>query len=128
MADIVSPGEPAGGPLNSGAMPKNYDMVIYKGDYVELFITLKDPLGAAINLSGFTPKAQLKANYEGPMIKEFACALTATVGQVRIYLSSSVSSSLIPGDYIWDFQITSSGLETRTYLAGDVVVNKEVTT
>lgn len=128
MADIVYPGQTAGGPLNSGAMPSNHDLAIYKGDYVELFVTVKDSLGVAVNLTGTTPKAQLKSDYEDATPIDFVCTLTGVTGQVKIFLSSATCSTLEPGTYIWDFQITDTTSKTRTYLAGDVVVYNEVTT
>jgi len=128
MADIVFPGSSPSNTLNSSAMPSNNDLVIYKGDFVELLVTLTDAGGAPLDLTGATPRAQLKSDYSDRSPKEFSCTTTATPGQVRIFLSSTVTSELLPGSYIWDFQITSAGGETRTYLAGDVTVNNEVTT
>ena len=128
MADLVFSGEPAAGPINSSAMPTNLDLVIYEGDFVEIFVTVKDSLGAPVSLAGSTPKAQLKTDYEDASPKAFATTLTGVTGQVRIYLSSVVCTTLVPGSYIWDFQITSPGGDTRTYFAGDVTVHPEVTT
>jgi hypothetical protein len=127
MADIVFPGQ-GGTSLNSAALPASNDLVIYKGDYVDIYVTIKDNAGTAIVLTGSTPKAQLKSDYNDRAPKDFTCTLTGTTGQVRIYLPSSVTSTLIPGSYIWDFQVTFSGGDTRTYLAGDVTVYNEVTT
>ena len=128
MADIVYPGSVAGGPLNSGALPANNDLVLYKGDYLELFVTIKDGSGNPINLTGQTPAAELKAGYGDPSPVSFSCTLTGVTGQVRIFLSSLATTNLLPGSYIWDFQITNGTGETRTYLAGDVTVYDEVTT
>lgn len=127
MADIVYPGQSAGSALNSGALPTNKDLVIYKGDYVELFVTIKDAAGVAITLTGQTPKAHLKTDYSDPAPTSFVCTLTATTGQVKIFLSTTTTTNLLPGSYIWDFQITDGTGETRTYLAGDVTVYDEVT-
>lgn len=128
MADIVFPGTAtAGVSLNSGAMPANNNMDIYKGDYVELFVTIKDSTGAALVLTGSTPRAQLKTDYLDQAPLDFTCSLTGVTGQVRIYLPSETTSLLVPGSYIWDFQVTSSSAQTRTYLAGDVIVYEEVT-
>lgn len=128
MADIVFPGASVSSTLNAGAMPSNNDLVVYKGDYVELLVTLSDAGGTPLNLAGSTPKAQLKADYADRSPKDFTCTLTGTPGQVRIFLSSAITKDLLPGSYIWDFQVTSASGETRTYLAGDVAVNNEVTT
>ena len=129
MADIVYPGQTAGAALNSTALPTNSDLVIYKGDYVEIFMTLKDSQNNAINLTGYVPKAQLKSAYTARAPKDFTCTVTnAAAGTVRIFLPSTVTTDLLPGSYIWDFQITDTGGNTRTYLAGDVTVYNEVTT
>ena len=127
MADLVFPGS-AGTTLNAAALPANNDLIIYKGDYVELFVTIKDSTGTAISLVGSTPKAQLKNDYSDQAPKSFTCTLTGTTGQVKIYLPSSITSTLLPGSYIWDFQVTFASGDTRTYLAGDVTVYNEVTT
>ena len=128
MADIVYPGQATGGALNSTALPSNSDLVVYKGDYVEILLTLKDSVGAPIDLTGATPRAQLKSDYSDRQPKEFNCTVTdALAGKVRVFLSSAVTSELLPGSFIWDFQITSADGNTRTYLAGDVTVYNEVT-
>lgn len=128
MADIVYPGQSAGAALNATSLPSNNDLVIYKGDYVELLVTLSDSLGAPLSLVGSTPSAMLKYDYTDRAPKLFTCTLTGTPGQVRIFMSSTLTSQLLPGSYIWDFQVTSATGETRTYLAGDVTVYNEVTT
>lgn len=127
MADIVFPGAQPGTTLNLAAMPANQDLVIYKGDYVELLVTITDTQGVAVDLTGAVPKAQLKTSYADQDPIDFTCTATGDPGDVLIFLSSVKSSALVPGDYIWDFQVTISG-ETRTYLAGDVTVMNEVTT
>jgi hypothetical protein len=109
-------------------MPQNQDLVIYKGDYVELFVTVKDAAGVPLDLTGSTPKAQLKLDYDDASPVNFTCSLTGVTGQVRVYLSSATAATLKPGAYIWDFQVTNSSSQTRTYLAGDVTVYNEVTT
>jgi len=129
MADIVRPGETAGGPLNAGALPQNYDLAIYKGDAVEIYVTVKDNAGVPVVLTGYTPKAQMKVDYSSvTATADFTCTLTGTTGQVKIYLSSTISSTLPVGSFIWDFQLKAPNNDVRTYLTGDVTVYPEVTT
>lgn len=129
MADIVYSGQQAGGPLNRGSLPANYDLVIYKGDFVRLLLTMTDADDAPLNLTGATPKAVLKTDYSDPAPIPFTCTLkNAVAGEVELFISSQTSSTIIPGSYIWDFQITFADNQTRTYLAGDVTVFNEVTT
>lgn len=127
MADIVFPGETAG-VLNAASLPANHDLVIYKGDYVELFITVKTAGGVPVTLTGTVPKAMLKSDYSDRAPLEFTATLTGEPGEVSLVLSSAQTATLLPGSYIWDFQVTTtvSG-QTRTYIAGDVTVINEVT-
>lgn len=128
MADIVMPGQPAGGPINSGSMPSNYDIEIYEGDTFKFRLTLTDANGAALNLGGYTAKAQLKTNYADTSPIEFVCVITLP-NIVDISLAASTTATLdVNESYIYDVQLTSAGGEVRTYLTGDVTVRPEVTT
>lgn len=129
MADLVFPGELAAVTLNTDAMPINTNLELYKGDYVELFVVVKDDADVPINLTGYTARASLKLTYSDGSPVHFVCTIpTPANGTVKIYLSSTTSSTLVPGSYIWDFEIINAESDSRTYLAGDVVVNAEVTT
>lgn len=125
MADIVFPGQSAG--AANGALPQNTDLVIYKGDYLEVFVQIRDSSGNPVPAAGLTAKAQLKVDYYDMSPREFQLTATATPGEWRIFLPSSVTSTLLPGNYIWDFQLTDASSNTRTYLAGDVTVINDVT-
>lgn len=130
MADIVYPGEVAGGPINSGAMPSNQDLSIYEGDAVKFTVTVTDSNAAPINLTGYTAQAQLKTSFADASPIDFVCTLTTpTAGVVTIYMAPATTAGLTAGGtYIWDFQLTEPGGDVRTYLAGDVNVIPEVTT
>lgn len=125
MADVVRPGENAGPP--NGNLPANVDLIVYKGDYFEILVNIKDGAGAAVNIVGQTPKAHLKTGYDDFLPTSFTCVLTGTPGQVKLSLTSDVSSTLIPGSYIYDLQLTDGSGNVRTYMSGDVTVYNEVT-
>lgn len=130
MADIIYPGAPAGGPINAGAMPKNYDISIYEGDTFQFTLTVKDASNVAVNLTGYTAKAQLKKSFDDASPIDFTCVIsTPTSGVVNISLPASTTADLIAGDtYIYDVQLTAPNGNVRTYLAGDAIVIPEVTT
>lgn len=135
MADIVYPGETPGGVLGTGLLPGNFDLVIYRGDYIPIVVVLKNPNGTVLDLTGYTGKASIRATYSDTVTYNFvisgsgAGGVLGTDGKVNITLPSSVSTTLLPGDYIWDFQLTEPGApnNSRTYIAGDVKVHDEVT-
>lgn len=127
MADIVYPGQDPGGTLGIDFMPANYDLRLYKGDYFPLKLTLKDNAGVAINLTGYTAKAQIRVNFDDPAPYNFNATINAAAGEVNFELPSTVSSTIPAGSYIWDVQVTDPNGNTRTYIAGDVSVHDEVT-
>ena len=127
MADLVFPGKGSGAILNSSAMPKSYDMEIYKGDYVEIYVTLKDSTGTVMNLTGYTATARIRENFSSTTYFDFTVTIAnPTSGIVKLYLPTSVSDTLTPGTYIWGFKVTNPSGDSRTYLAGDVTVYDEV--
>jgi hypothetical protein len=126
MADIVFPGMSASGPIGQDYLPANYDLVLYKGDYLPFAVTLKDSANQPIDLTGYTAKCSLRANYEAADAFDADCTITAAEGKVDIVFPSTLTSTLSAGSYIWDFQVTDSDGNTRTYFTGDVTVYAEV--
>jgi len=128
MADVVYAGQTPGGTLGMGFLPANYDLVLYRGDYFPMSITLRDASNVVMNLTGYTGKASIRATYEDAVAYNFTVTIPApTTGAVQLVLPSSVSVTLAPGSYIWDVQLTEpGGANVRTYIAGDVKVYDEV--
>jgi hypothetical protein len=127
MTDIVFPGQPAG-VLGQESLPANYDLVLYKGDYFETSVVIKDNVGTAINLTGYTAKCSIKSSYSASSSFDATCTITALSGLVDIMFPSSVMEDIPAGSYVWDFQVTNPSGNVRTYIAGDVTVYGEVTT
>ncbi|WXW92542.1 tail fiber [Streptomyces phage Enygma] len=126
MTDIIFPGLLAGGPIGQDYLPANYDLVLYKGDYLPFAVTLKDADGP-INLTGYTAKCSIKSTTDSNTSYDATCVISPTEGKVEITFPSSVTSTIPAGEYVWDFQVTNSDENVRTYFAGDVVVYAEVT-
>lgn len=125
MADIVYPGETAGGPIGEQYLPSNYDLVLYRGDYISMSVSLKDSLGAPLDLTGYTAACSIRKDYAATTSYDAVCTVDAVAGTILIEFLSSVTSNIAAGDYIWDFQTTVGG-NNRTYFAGDVRVFGEV--
>lgn len=126
MADIVFPGQ-TGTTLNESSLPANHDLVIYKGDSLELLVAITNAVGTPMTLTGAVVVAWLKSDYNDRDPKPFTCVVTATPGEVAVSMSDTLTSGLLPGSYIWDFQVTYASGITRTYIAGDVTVYNDVT-
>lgn len=129
MADLVYPGESAGGPINAGAMPSNYDVKIYQGDTFEFIMEIKDSFGVAVDLTGYTADGQLKTSYSDSSPIDFEVTITTPLaGVVNVYLAPAVTATLLPDtSYIYDLQLTEPGGDVRTYLTGDATIIPEVT-
>lgn len=128
MADIVYPGQTPGGTLGVDFLPSNFDLVLYKGDYFPLRVTLKDPVTTLpIDLTGYTAAAQIRTDFEDPIAYDFEVAITPGIGQVDLLLSSATSETIPAGSYVWDFEVTDPSGNVRTYITGDVQMLNEVT-
>jgi hypothetical protein len=126
MADIVFPGQAAGGPIGQDYLPANYDLVLYRGDYLPFSVTLKDNDGVALDLTSHTAKCSIRENYDAVASFDAECTVTGEIGNVDIVFPSDVTATLNAGSYIWDFQITDQDGNRRTYFTGDVTVYGDV--
>jgi hypothetical protein len=126
MADIVFPGQ-LSGVLGRESLPSNYDLELYRGDYFSTSVVLKDSTGAVLNLTGYTAECSIRQTFSSTEAFTATCNITAGEGRIDILFPSSVTSDIVAGDYIWDFQVTNPDGNVKTYLAGDVRVYDEVT-
>lgn len=128
MADIVYPGQTPSGTIGTEFLPKNIDIVLYRGDYLEFFVIFTDFAGTPLDLNGYTPKVQFKTTYGSATATTVPVSLVDNNSRVRVYVSSAVTSGLTFNEYIWDLQITNALGDVRTLVTGDITVKDEVTT
>lgn len=124
-------------------IPALKNLELYQGDSYNLFARFRssvwDPTtntyvpGSYINLTGVTPKAQIRrdASATTPVV-EFTYTLgdqsnPNTVGSLSLILSHTQMATVPPGDYVWDMQLTFPDNTVSTYMAGSVTVTAEVT-
>jgi hypothetical protein len=125
MADIIFPGEVPADTLGSTRLPNNVDLAFWKGDMQEFIIEMNNEDGTPVDLTGQTAQAVIKQSFTSSTVYPFTCTINAN--KVRLYLSSPISKTIPGGDYIWNFQLTTTATgDVRTYLAGDVTVYAEV--
>ena len=110
------------------AVPSTQNLTITRGDTEIVVITMKDNTSTAVNITGRTYRAQIRATKDSSVISAaFVCTITdAAGGEVTCTLSAGVTATLAAGKYYWDFEETSSGTVT-TILAGTVTVLADVT-
>lgn len=103
------------------ANPANYPLTIIIGDTKTVSVTMKDASGTAINITGRTYSAQLRAQIDDTSpLASFTCSVVSgAAGTLSASLSSSTTSSLSAGDGVWSLRETNSGVVT-TLLEGPV--------
>lgn len=108
-------------------MPGERDISIYAGDTYTHEVRLKDSNNAAINITGRIYSGALKiSKTSSDIIATFTTNISnANGGVVNFTLSSSTTSNISPGTYLYDFQEENVGVVT-TLLAGKAVVTGQV--
>jgi hypothetical protein len=122
-------------------MAGRYDMNIDQGSDYRITLTIKDELGAAINLTGQVFSGQIRRTASDVVIlASFTFNVLPqaglTLGQVEVLLPGVTSSSIpvatsksatrTPTIYCYDIESTSFGVTTR-WIEGLVTINPEVT-
>jgi hypothetical protein len=96
-------------------------------DYSNI-ITVAGNNGQPLNLTGYSVASQMRKSYLSSTSYPFtATVYNATAGQVRLQLDAATSSTIWPGRYLYDVEITSpSGTRTRV-VEGIVTLTPEIT-
>lgn len=107
-----------------GPQPMTVDLRLYEGDDFWFDVTVTNPDGSPFDLTGYTPRAQIRTSTESEeVIVEFEVTVTTNV--IHLHLASPVTTDLVPTG-VWDLQIETGGAVT-TLMAGRVNVTPEVT-
>lgn len=101
------------------------DLDIWQGDSQTYVLRLNAQDGTAIDVTGYTPTAVIRATFTDPVLHQFTCTQTDT-NEITIYLSTPTCAAIAAGSYIWEFALAAPNGDVRTYLAGDVTVYAEV--
>lgn len=122
-----------------------YALLIEQGATLKLDLAYKDSNNAAINLSGYSGKLQIKDNYADSATTTYLTlssslnadgtginfsgssnSISPVSGTIGIVISAVSSSVLTFDTAYYDLEITSGSIVTRL-LQGTVKINKEVT-
>jgi len=112
--------------------PGNADGPGLKSDATEFFVPAAGaagqpaPLNPAVDLTGVTARAQIRASITAPAILgSFTPTVDALAGNIWLHLADTVSSAL-PSTGVWDVEIDRGG-EITTLAAGTVSMTPDVT-
>ena len=105
------------------------NIVIEQGFDFDTTFQLEDTTtNALLNLTGYTMDAQLRKTYSSSSSVSFGSTVTsATGGTIQITLTSSQTSDLKPGRYVYDVKLTTSGGTVTKAVEGAALVRAGVT-
>jgi hypothetical protein len=106
------------------ARPMQVDLNVYAGDDLTLRIDVTDNAGAAFDLTGYTPAAQVRATADAGTAIDFDATVLANT--VTVSLDSATTETL-PQKAVWDVQVTSATGVVTTLAGGKVTVYAGVT-
>lgn len=104
------------------------NLYVDQGTDFSAIVTLKNQDGTTLNLTGFTVASQFRKSYQSSSATNFTVTIyNAAQGKIRMQLPAATSSSLLPGRYLYDVEITSPTNERKRALEGIVVLTPEIT-
>ena len=96
--------------------------------FSQIFTLESAATNSATDLTGFTATAQMRKHPGSSSATDFSTQIiNATGGRIRVGLTTSQTSSLKPGRFMYDVLITDTSGEVTRVLEGSVLVREGVT-
>ena len=96
--------------------------------FSQIFTLESADTNSATDLTGFTASAQMRKHPGSSTATDFQTAIiNASGGRIRVGLTTSQTSVLKPGRFIYDVLITDTSGEVTRVLEGSVLVREGVT-
>jgi hypothetical protein len=104
------------------------NIFIDQGSDYSNIVTVTASNGQPLNLTGFTVASQIRKSFSSSVAYNFtASILSASLGRVRLQLTSTQSEAIPPGRYLYDVEVTSStGSKTRV-VEGIATITPQIT-
>jgi|TARA_B100000131_G_scaffold124135_1_gene121263 hypothetical protein len=97
-------------------------------DFAQTFTVEDSSTNAAKNLSAHSAKSQMRKHAAAVGVTTFTTSITnAAGGQIRIGLSTSQTSELKPGRYVYDVILTAPDSSMTRIVEGMVLVREGIT-
>jgi hypothetical protein len=105
-----------------------YNIAVDKGSDFSFTVTLADSVGTAINISGYTFKAEIRRKPETKLEKAFTISITnAGGGILKMALTDGDTRDLPVGKLRYDLVGKDGSSNVERYLTGSVTVTDTVT-
>lgn len=108
-------------------MATKANITIDQGTTFSTTITLADEDNVLIDLTGYTANSQIRKHYSSSNSQSFSVTLGGVQGTVALSLTSTQTSNLTAGRYVYDVELTSSSNVVSRIVEGIVTVTPEVT-
>ena len=105
-----------------------YNFIVEQGATFNRILTVKEN-NSAMNLTGYSVASTMRSTHDSStVVGTFACSISnASSGGITMSMTSSTSSAIEEGIYVYDLEITSGTGTVTRLLQGEVTVNPEVT-
>jgi hypothetical protein len=105
------------------------NLVVNSGtDFNQIFTLQSSSSNSALNLNGYSVKAQMRKHAGSTGVTTFTSSIyDANYGKIQIGLSTTSTSSLKPGRYVYDVVITDNANKMSRVVEGMVLVREGVT-
>jgi hypothetical protein len=113
-------------------MAGRYKIQIDQGSTWSLQLTWLDADGAAVDLTGYTARMQIRPTLESTTVtaslttENGGIALGGTAGTIDLTLSASATAAIVAGSYFYDVELVNGVVVTRV-IEGGLTVRREVT-
>ncbi len=106
-------------------MATRFDIVIDQGSPFNLEIDLFDANDDAANTAGWTGAAKMRKHYQSSNSYVFTANVSG--GMLVLTMTSSYTTNIVPGRYVYDAEIIYNDQETSRIVEGIATVTPEVT-
>ena len=104
-----------------------YDLTIDQGSDFAITLTITKS-GSAVNLTDYTARAHIRATKESANYVPFTMTFPdRSAGKLTLTLTSTASSNMAAGQYLYDLEITSGADVVTRIIEGKVTLNREIT-
>lgn len=104
------------------------NIFIDQGSDYSNIVTVTASNGQPLNLTGFTVASQMRKSYSSSTAYSFSASiLSASLGRVRLQLTSAQSEAIPPGRYLYDVEVTSSNGSKTRVVEGIATITPQIT-
>ena len=104
------------------------NIYIDQGCDFSITIDVTDAAGNVLDMTDYTAEAQIRKTYSSSSVTAtFSTAINESGGQVNVSLTSTQTSAIESGRYVYDVNITDASGSTSRVVEGQAIITPGVT-